>query len=485
MNKKMKAVSPALASNAKPAESGEREVLANLSPVGFSGSVGLETVSSVAVSSLSVGPVVTNCEPVVSNRDILSLPVETVTIHAREECCSGSDGNCFSCAHFEPGDFKLEPINTKAVDFQTVCVADNWTALKLGTHPGVYSEGEHGSGTAPGPLESLQPEFPTLPPLTLAGRSSELIQQTVDSVAVLVDFEIAHPELGHSNLGNSEVWPEHSEPPAQHETQQLAQSATHPPAQLHPQTSLQSVAQFPVLPRAQSPVQSVPSSVQLLAPPTVAQPAAQPVAKQSAVTTPPSLHLPIAAASLPNLPPVAGTLPTSPPPAAAISPSSPSTQPPAAAALPEGPALPDQEVSAPKGPARPRLAQPARRKPSTVLRRCPSELLHGRPLELLHHNQTCGRLPDLQHRRCQVHGCPPQPFCRPGSVVSHRSYFEGAIRSLAAHQSGHIASTRAVAVLPLLPSIGSATKTVLSLPPGPQLAVMRPSRGSRLVLWTG
>lgn len=133
MNKKMKDVSSPLTSNAKPAQSGEREILANLSITGFSGSVGLETVSSVTVSSLSVGPVVTNCEAVVSNRDILSLPVETVTIHSGEECCSGSDGNYFSCAHSELGVFKLEPINTNAVDFQTVCVAVNQTALKLVT----------------------------------------------------------------------------------------------------------------------------------------------------------------------------------------------------------------------------------------------------------------------------------------------------------------------------------------------------------------
>lgn len=270
MNKKMKDVSSPLTSNAKPAQSGERGILANM---GFSGSVGLETVSSVTVSSLSVGPVVTNCEAVVSNRDILSLPVETVTIHSGEECCSGSDGNYFSFTHSELEVFKLEPINTNAMDCQTVCVAVNQTALKLVTHPGVDSEAEHGSGTDPGPLESLQPELPTLSPSSLAGRSSKLIQRTVESVAVLVDFEIAHAELEHSDLGNSELWPEHSEPPAQHETQQLAQlaarpvaqstarpvaqSAAQPPAQLHPQMSLRSEAQFPMLPRAQSLVQSL------------------------------------------------------------------------------------------------------------------------------------------------------------------------------------------------------------------------------------
>lgn len=110
----------------------ERKVLSNPSTVGFSGPVGLETVSS-----LSAVPVVTNCEAVVSNRDILSLPVETVTIHSGEECCSGSGGNYFSCAHSEPGVFKLEPINNNAVDFQTVRVAVNQTALKLVTQPGL------------------------------------------------------------------------------------------------------------------------------------------------------------------------------------------------------------------------------------------------------------------------------------------------------------------------------------------------------------
>lgn len=83
----------------------ERKVLSNPSTVGFSGPVGLETVSS-----LSAVPVVANCKAVVSNRGILSLPAETVTIHSGQEC-SGSDGNYFSCAHSEPGVFKLEPIN--------------------------------------------------------------------------------------------------------------------------------------------------------------------------------------------------------------------------------------------------------------------------------------------------------------------------------------------------------------------------------------
>lgn len=45
LNRKLKTVSSPFTGNAKPAKCGEREVLANLSTVGFSESVGLETVS--------------------------------------------------------------------------------------------------------------------------------------------------------------------------------------------------------------------------------------------------------------------------------------------------------------------------------------------------------------------------------------------------------------------------------------------------------
>lgn len=81
-------------------------------------------------------------------------------------------------------------------------------------------------------------------------------------------------------------------------------------------------------------------------------------AQPPAITTPPSLYLPVAAASPSNLPPVAATPPSFPLPAAAT-PSSPSVQLLAAAALPEGP------------------ARPAYHKPPAVLRHGPSELLRG------------------------------------------------------------------------------------------------------------
>lgn len=90
---------------------------------------------------------------------------------------------------------------------QTVCVAVNQAALKLVT------EAEDGSGTTAFDLgEGIK------------------WANSADCVAFLVDFEIARAELEHSDLGSAELWPEHSELPAQHETQILAQSA----AQLHP-----------------------------------------------------------------------------------------------------------------------------------------------------------------------------------------------------------------------------------------------------------